>query len=786
MIINKPRLLSIAVIAALSATAVGCLDSDHSSDDQSDYMERAQKLVVQLTDQEKIRLLVGSGWGTPPINIKTDVAGVAGYINGIKNDDLDLPAVKLADGPAGLRISPTRENDPQTYYATAWPIGSLLASSWDPKLVEEVGKAFGNEVKEFGVDFLLAPGMNIQRNPLNGRNFEYYSEDPVLGGIIAAAMVDGVESNGVGTTIKHFVANNSETNRRNIDGIMTPRSLREIYLRSFHIAIKNAQPWALMTSYNKINGTYTNARRDLLTSIIRDEWSFDGLVMSDWMAGDLENPYTQIEAGNDLIEPGGENIYNSLLASYENGDLSLDTINTSAIRILTEALQTPSYDLYTPTNTPDSTAHAALSRRAAAESMVLLKNEGAVLPITDAQSVAAFGINQINTYKGGTGSGDVNVESIVNIATGLADRFALNSELADDYAQFFEDNKVEVSGGFGNQMPYYTCDEPTFTTSEFNDYAAANDVAVISIGRIDGEGSDRLNERGSYLLSNDELTLIQGVATAFHAQDKKVVVVLNVNGVVDTSEWSNEVDGILLAYMPGQEAGDAIADVLSGDINPSGKLAQTFPINYSDVPSSATFPGTDTDSDGTPDIEYYNEGIYVGYRYYTTFNHPVAYPFGFGLSYTTFGYSAPQITKNTLNSDGAEGSIKLSVVVTNTGNVTGKEAAEVYISAPQVELDKPAIELKAFAKTNALTAGSQQTLKFEIPADILASFDASNNQWIIEPGEYSAYISPSSDITNVAPQTFTINSKIIVSNTTPGALALPEGVDPASFITVSQ
>lgn len=790
MTIKRPWLSYVSASVILATTLAGCLDNDHHSHHDSN-MEQARKMVGQMTTEEKIRMLVGSGFSTDsnvapnPVNYKKTLSGVAGYINGVKNDQLDIPAATLSDGPAGVRITPGEGQTAADYDATAWPIGSLLASSWDVDLVQQVGQAFGQELKDLGVDFLLAPGMNIQRNPLNGRNFEYYSEDPLLAGRMAGAMVEGVQSIGVGATIKHFVANNSETNRMNIDEIITPRALREIYLRGFHIAVEEAHPMAIMTSYNRINGTYNNARHDLLTDIVRSEWDFQGLVMSDWFAGDLANPYTQIAAGNDLIEPGGEENYQSLLSSFQNGDLSEEAVNTSATRILSQVMATPAYITASyPGVVQNKSSHLRISRQAAAESMVLLKNDNIALPIQSNQRVASFGINQVNTFKGGTGSGDVNVTDVVNIAQGLAGRLMVDSALQEYYRQYFADNQYIVPGQFGG-AGYADCDEPTFDDATIRQYAEDDGIAVISIGRQAGEGDDRTATKGDYLLSDDELALIHQVSTEFHAQNKTVVVVLNINGVIDTTQWSDEVDAILLAYMPGQNGGHAVADVLSGDVNPSGKLAQTFPQSYADVPSSDTFPGVDTDSDGTVDTEYYNDDIYVGYRYYTTFNRPVAYPFGYGLSYTTFSYDDPAITDNTL-SDGADGSLKLSVNIRNVGGITGREVAEVYIAAPQDDLPKPAVELKAFAKTDSLTPGGVQTLDFTVPAYILASFDPQANQWAIDPGEYRVYITPSSVIGSATPLTFSVSQRIVVETTTAGAMALPAGVDPASFVTVSQ
>ncbi|MFM5114925.1 beta-glucosidase [Aeromonas hydrophila] len=791
-ITTRLKAVSLGVSLALAGLLVGCNqnDSDPLVKDDAYYRGQAEAMVAKLTLGEKLDLLSGPGYGSAngAINVKQDVPGVAGYINGVLRsaDGIDIPALKLADGPAGVRINANRDGDSASYYATAWPIGSLLASSWDVKLVKAVGEAMGDEVRQYGVDILLAPGMNIQRNPLNGRNFEYYSEDPLLTGKIGAAMVNGVESNGVGTTIKHYFGNNSETNRNQINDIGEPRTFREIYLRGFQIAVDEAQPWAVMTSYNKVNGTYVNERRDAVTDLLRGEWKFDGLVMSDWFAGDVaNNAYKQVLAGQDLIEPG--NVKEQLQQSIEHGDLDEAKVNEAAIHILTQVMKSPSYSQLAISNSPDLTAHAKLARQAGAESMVLLRNDAAALPLAASSTLASFGINQINTYKGGTGSGDVNAASTTTIAQGLAARFPVNEVLQSYYRDFYENNKVYHEGQFGAKG-YYTCAEAPVSgdlAALIASAAATQQAAVISIGRQAGEGADRSSGKGDYLLGDDERALIDAVSSAFHAQGKKVVVVLNVNGVIDTAQWSDKVDGILLAYMAGQETGHAVADVLSGAVNPSGKLAQSFPHSYASVPSAGTFPGEDTDGDGEPDDLYYNEGIYVGYRYYSTFEQAVSYPFGFGLSYTSFSYTSPAIASNTLEG-GSAGNLVLTATITNTGAVAGKEAAQVYVTAPEVKLKKPLIELKAFAKTAQLAPGASEQLSFTIPASILASFDEASNQWIVEPGRYSAYISPSSDVSASTPVSFTVSKEIVVSNTTPGALALPAGVDPASVTTITR
>ncbi|MZI94438.1 beta-glucosidase [Vibrio sp. CAIM 722] len=767
-----------ALALACSPAVIAAHHSDHGQKVTPEML--ATQIVKKMSITQRLTILVGPGYGYDGNNALKTVEGTAGYINGLADEDngINLPAAVLSDGPAGIRIDPTRDDDSGTYYATAFPVGTLLASSWDTALVEKVGEAVGEEARAYGVDFWLAPGMNIQRNPLNGRNFEYFSEDPLVAGKIAAAETLGVQSQGVGVTIKHFVANNSETNRMNVDNIISPRALREIYLRGFKDTVETVQPWALMTSYNKVNGTYTSQHHDLITDILRNEWGFKGLVMSDWYAGD--SALDQENAGNDLLQPGGTNSVSGeeqlsvLEKAYSAGTLTEKTITENAIHIVTQMIKTPSFIQETPSNSPDLDAHATLSKQAAEESMVLLKNDASTLPLYSGQTVASFGIAQYTTRKGGTGSGDVHSEHTINIADGLAAEFTVDSTLEDLYSTWYSENRTEDTDSLGISTIYY-CDEPELSDDQITRAAKTDSVAVISLSRLSGEGSDRTDTEGDYLLSTNETDLISRVSEAFHAQGKKVVVILNVPGVIDTESWKSDVDSILLAYMPGQEAGTAIAEILAGVTNPSGKLAQTFPKSYSDVPSADSFDGVDTDDDGTIDTNYYDDGIMVGYRYYSSNDVDVSYPFAYGLSYTNFSYSHPRVVNNNVSQSKENGSVELSVTITNTGNVAGKEIAEVYVAAPQNGLTKPNYELKAFNKTHTLQPGRRQTLDFVIPTRWLASFDAANNQWIVASGSYKAYISPSSDISQITPVTFRVNRPIVIP-TTANAMALPSGI----------
>ncbi len=718
---------------------------------------QAKILVSKMTLDEKINLVVGMGMKLPGVNA-TDgalvgqtmdkVAGAAGTTFAIEH--LGLPTTVVADGPAGLRIEPTRVTDRRTYYATAFPVGTLLASTWDTKLVEQVGAAMGNEVKEYGVDVILGPGLNIHRNPLGGRNFEYYSEDPLISGKTTAAMVKGIQSNGVGTSIKHFALNNEEQNRNTVDVQVSERAMREIYLKGFQIAVKEANPWTVMSSYNKLNGTYTSEEYDLLTTILRKEWGFKGLVMTDWFGG--KDAVAQMKAGNDLLMPGTPQQKKAILDAVNSGALDIKILDENATRITAYILGTPSFKKYAFSNTPDLKVHAAIARTAAANGMILLKNETAALPIAkSAKNIAVFGNTSYDFVSGGTGSGDVNEAYTISLVEGLANAgYAVDAALKNSYEKYLTEYKVaHPKKGFFEEFmnPTPRPAELDLDAATISKQAASTDIALITIGRNAGEGSDRKVEN-DFNLTAAEQALIKSIAAAYHAAHKKVVVVLNTGGVIEMASWRNEVDAILLAWQPGMEAGNAVADVLSGKVNPSGKLATTFPMQYADEPSAKNFPGTEHPDQAVtgmfgmkaiPAEVKYEEGIYVGYRYYNTFKVTPAYEFGYGLSYTNFSYSNLK-----LSSTDFKGKITATVDITNTGKTAGKEVVQLYLAAPAVKLNKPAQELKGFAKTNLLQPGQKQTISFVINAADLASFDTNSTSWIAEAGKYEVKIGASS------------------------------------------
>ena len=714
--------------------------------------DNIDEVLKAMTLEEKATLLVGGARAVivdgVPTGTAAKVPGAAGNTRPI--DRLGIPGTVLADGPAGLRISPTREGASQTFYCTGFPVGTLLASSWDLDLVEAVTTAMGEEVHEYGVDVLLAPGMNIHRNPLCGRNFEYFSEDPLLSGKMASAYVKGIQKNDVGVSVKHYAVNNQETNRNEDNARVSERALREIYLKNFEIAIKESDPWTVMSSYNQLNGEYTQQKKDLLTTILRDEWGYKGIVMTDWgsKAGTVKSAWS----GNDLMEPGNQTEIDRIVAGVKDGSLAIEDVDRNVRNMLNYIVKTPAFKNYKYSNKPDLKGHAQVARKAAAESMVLLRNEDNTLPVASGKKVALFGISSLDFVAGGTGSGNVNKAYVVNMKEGLENAgFTVDQALMNFYQAQLDYNRALAALGGGNGryvlLGSAKAAEVAIPEAAVNNQARNNDIAVVVIGRNAGEGADR-RMVDDFDLTNIERELLRNVSTAFHAEGKKVVVVLNVGGVIETNSWKNMADAILLPWSPGQEGANAVADVMTGKANPSGKLPMTFPINFMDHPSSANFPYNYDRNAGNQgrgpqqprkDVDYtnYEEGIYVGYRYFASAGKEVSYPFGYGLSYTTFSYAKPVVKAV---ADGFEA----SVIVTNTGSVAGKEVVELYVSAPAGGLEKPACELKGFAKTRELKPGESQTLTMTIPVRDLASFDEAGSQWLTEAGTYTFCIGNSS------------------------------------------
>jgi beta-glucosidase len=718
---------------------------DIYEDERRTIEERVTDVLSLMTLEEKIHLLKGSGLASAMGRVEPGegIAGAVGTI--VPTPRLGLPTIYLSDGPAGLRIEPRREGEDRTYYCTAFPIGTLLASTWNTDLVNQVGNAMGKEALEYGIDVILGPGANIMRHPFCGRNFEYYSEDPILTGYIGAAMVNGIESNGIGTSVKHFVANNQETNRNFNDVIVSERAMREIYLKGFEIIVKESQPWTIMSSYNKVNGTYTSESRNLLTNVLRDDWGFVGMVMSDWFGGN--DAAAMIRAGNDLLEPGTRKQWKTLLEAHENGNLTIGDIDTSAKRILNLVFESKKMQNYRYGNNPDLTAHAKIARLSASEGMVLLKNEN-TLPIQKSKNVALLGVTSYDFITGGTGSGDVNEAYIISLEEGLKNAgYEINLTARDLFENHKEANSKEFVRPEGIKAMFtpYIPPQIKYTSEQLDQIAAESDLAIITIGRNAGEGGDRV-EKDDFLLSQQEQDMIASTCMAFHEAGKKVAVVLNIGGVIETNSWKEQPDAILLAWQGGQEGGNAAADVLSGKINPSGKLPMTFPINLDDHASNKNFP-----QDGEPlkitdmlfadevdeedrvqnrDFTIYEEGIYVGYRHFDKVNSEVSYPFGFGLSYTDFELSDMAVA---VEND----SIHVQLTVKNTGDQVGKEVIQIYVSKPNSLIDRPVQELKAFAKTENLEPGEAADLVLSIPTSELRFWNEDKSGWALEKGSHT-------------------------------------------------
>lgn len=744
------RKLSMLTIGGTLLAMAACTSAPQLGVDSID------DVIAAMTREEKVRLVIGTGMDTGSDDAvvgetRSIVPGAAGTTYPIPR--LGIPSVVLADGPAGLRINPTREGDSATYYCTHFPIGTLLACTWDTALVSQVGRAIGNEVLEYGADVLLAPALNIHRNPLCGRNFEYYSEDPVVSGRIAAAYVDGVQSNGVGTSIKHFAVNNQETNRTGNDARVSQRALREIYLKGFEICVKDSKPWTVMSSYNYVNGDYASESEALQSTLLRDEWGFDGMVMTDWFGG--KDAVAQMKAGNDMLQPGYDKQYDMIMAALEDGSLDESVLDRNVRRILEMIVRTPRFNGYKYSNSPDLQAHAAVTRRSAAEGMVLLKNSNKALPLDDkARKVAVYGCTSYDFIAGGTGSGNVNRAYTVSLLEGLRNAgFTTDEELEKAYRSHisaFEASLEPDTSRFAAFKPKPLPDEMLIPAADLARQADEADVALVTVGRLSGEFLDRSSQ--DFYLSDNNKRLISDVCRAFHAKGKKVVVVMNIGGVVETASWKDAPDAILCAWQGGQEGGNSVVDILTAKATPCGKLTMTFPLRFEDHASSANFPVNIADnsdllnrqekaeSDMVRLVDYtpYEEDIYVGYRYFDTFGKPVSYPFGYGLSYTSFEYGKPQLKHL------SDGRYSLSVSVKNTGDYKGKEVVQLYVAAPDADsANRPAKELKAFAKTRELAPGESQTVELLVDPAELAYFDEDASAWRVTPGSYRFMIGAS-------------------------------------------
>lgn len=707
--------------------------------------ESIDQVVKEMTLEEKCHLVLGCGMSS---GSDAKFPGTAGSSYAIPR--LGIPSIYCADSNQGLRMAVHRDFDSRDYVATDFMTSIALASSWSKDAAYEVGTAIGNETKEYGLDWILAPSMNLIRNVLCGRNHEYYSEDPYLSGSIAAEYVKGVQNEGTAACLKHFVANNQETNRVNNDARVSQRALRELYLKAFEIAVRESRPWTIMTSYNKVNGTYTPENKSLIETILRKEWGYDGMVVSDWNAG--TDAVQSMLAGNDMMQPGQERQYQAIHDAVLNGKLPIQVLDNNVKRILQLIVKTNSFKKYAYSNEPDLKRHAQADRTWGAECMVLLKNEG-ILPFDrSVKDVALYGITSYDIIPGGTGFGGMmNGRYTVSLVEGLRNQgYVVNNGLLKEYKEHIDkENKRLYPNGYPtfSITPLKRAEELSFSEEELNNYADNSNLAIITIGRKSGEAVDRV--KTSFYLSEDERKLIKQVSGAYHNMGKKVLVILNICSPIETASWKESVDGILCSWQTGEQIGNSIADILSGRTTPSGKLPVTFAFDYGDAAADKHFPSdfdasqidiktvfgfgnTDKSDTSISNIDYtnYEEDIYVGYRYFDSFRKPVSYPFGYGLSYTTFEYLNPSV-------EYVDGLYTIKVEVRNSGEYAGKEVVELFISAPQnKQMNKPAKELKAYTKTSLLNPGESEVVIMTVSQKDLASFNERESAWQTSAGTY--------------------------------------------------
>ena len=651
-------------------------------------MKNIRSIIPQMTLEEKAALCIGaSPWTTTPI------------------ERLGVPELSVSDGPHGVRrVADVNDLVAKSLPATCFPTASCMASSWDVELIHTLGQALAEECIALKVDVILGPGANMKRTPLGGRNFEYYSEDPYLAGQMAASFINGVQSKGVGTSLKHFATNNQEYRRHTISSEMDERTLREIYLPAFETAVKKAKPWTVMCAYNKLNGTFCSENHGLLVNILKDEWGFEGLVVSDW--GAVHDRVASLQGGLDLEMPGPrEQRVKAVVEAVRSGAVDESVLDESVRRILGivfKAAETPKGASF------DAALHHALARRVAAEGMVLLKNNG-LLPLKDPQHIAVIGHAAEEAHFQGGGSSHINPTRVDN-------PFKELQNLAGD---------AELS--FTEGYPAGAAFDQSLIDAAVKNARSA-DVALIYIALPESKESEGY-DRADLDLTAQQVALIKAVS----AVQPRTVVILNNGAPVVMGEWIDGTAAVLEAWMMGQAGGGAIADVLYGKVNPSGRLAETFPLRLVDTPAYINFPG------GNGQVRY-GEGIFIGYRYYDAKEAPVQFPFGYGLSYTTFAYNNLKASPASFKDvDG----LTLSVDVTNTGKVAGKEVVQVYVHDAKSGLVRPPKELKGFAKVE-LQPGETKTVSLALDFRAFAYYHPGYMQWITEDGEFDLLVGSSS------------------------------------------
>ena len=651
-----------------------------------------KKLLKKLTLEEKASLCSGlDNWHTKPI------------------ERLGIPSIMMADGPHGLRkeIDNGESNIiSDSYPATCFPTASALASTWNRELLFQIGAALGEECQTMDVQVILGPGVNIKRSPLCGRNFEYFSEDPYLSGEMAVALINGVQSMGVGTSLKHYAVNNQEYRRMLIDAIVDEGALREIYLAGFERAVKQAQPWTVMAAYNKLNGEYCSQHRTLLSDILREEWQFDGIVVSDW--GAVDNRVKGVAAGLDLEMPGIPNGNDErVIEAVKSGSLTEKELDTVVERMLALILKADS--LKKEGFGCDMDAHHALAKTAAAEGAVLLKNENGLLPVDKTEKIAVIGAFAMHPRYQGSGSSLIHP---YRMDTLLGEMQKICGQAKITYARGYDLSGKE--------------DQDTLI-NEAVDAAKGADAVVVCVGLTDLdeiEGMDRVNMH----LPESHNQLVEAIA----AVNPRTVVLLS-NGSPVEMPWIDQVPAVLEGYLAGQAGASAHAAILLGEINPSGKLAESFPLKLEDTPAYSCFPA------GPKTVEH-RESLFVGYRYYDTAKKEVLYPFGHGLSYTNFEYSDLKVNRKIIKKGDA---VKLTFRIKNAGSVRGKETAQIYVRDVKSTLVRPQKELKGFSKVD-LAPGTDKQVTVKLDERAFAFYDPSAEEWVVEPGEFEILVGTSS------------------------------------------
>lgn len=642
-------------------------------------MEKINELVNQMTLEEKAALCIGaSAWTTAAI------------------ERLGIPSMFVADGPHGVRrVRDETELAAKSLPATCFPTASCASATWNTDLVFRMGQAMAEEAHALDVDVLLGPGVNIKRSPLGGRNFEYYSEDPFLSGTLAISLINGIQSKGVGTSLKHYAANNQEYQRLSINTVVDQRTLREIYLRAFEMAVKQAKPWTVMCCYNKVNGTYGSEHHQLLVDILKDEWGFEGFVVSDW--GAVHDRVKALLGGLDLEMPGPQSRrVTAVIEAVQAGECPIEALDETVRRLLQIIFK--AYESI-GNETFDEGAHHQLAKEIASEGIVLLKNDG-ILPLRGQKKIAVIGNSAVEPLYQGGGSSHINsirvdvpLDEIRQHAEGAEIIFAQGYPKIDAYDQDFIDEAVQT--------------------------AKSADVALLFMALPASKESEGY-DREDLDLTMQQVALIKAVAQA----QPKTVVILNSGSAIRVQPWIEDISALMQAWMMGQAGAGAIVDILFGKINPSGKLGETFPIDNEDTPAYINFPGD------AGEVRY-GEGLYVGYRYYDFKKVPVQFPFGFGLSYTTFEYNNPQVPEAFTDIDG----LTVSVDVTNTGTVAGKEIVQVYIHDHESSVSRPIKELKGFAKVE-LEPGETKTVTITLDFRSFAFYHPRYRSWITEDGEF--------------------------------------------------